>query len=320
MRQDVLKTVMRKFMDEYPGYISFCWHGGEPLLAGKKFFREVVRVQREFRKEGQEVENRLQTNGTLIDREWAEFFKDNGFKIGVSIDGPKSINDKQRLFASGDGAFTRIMNGIDALRRTGITFSVLATITSESVGHPEEIYRFVIEQKFNAIKLNPCFGTSDLSVDLVEYAHFMNRVFDLWFADDREDISFGHLNDIINGLLGGKPRICHMRNSCYRHVKIDYNGDVLPCDSFLGRDLNFGNIVTQGICEIVNSSNYRDFFNESRRILDECAQCKWLRFCNGGCSRYTFDGEMEKGPNKMCAAKKIMFEHISQALGSIVRI
>ena len=72
MRQDVLKTVMRKFMDEYPGYISFCWHGGEPLLAGKKFFREVVRVQREFRKEGQEVENRLQTNGTLIDREWAE--------------------------------------------------------------------------------------------------------------------------------------------------------------------------------------------------------------------------------------------------------
>lgn len=314
MTKDVLTVIMDKFINEYPKYISFCWHGGEPLLAGKSFFRKACNIQRRFRREGQEIENRLQTNATLVDKEWAHFFKDNKFKIGISIDGPEFLNDQHRLFISGKGAFGKIMDGIDILKTHEIKFSVLITVTREMVRFPEEIYRFIIDHGFYSIKLNPCFGPNKFRVDFVKYADFMNRIFDFWFADDRDDISFGHLGDIINGLLGGEPRICHIRNSCYRHVKIDYNGDVLPCDSFLGANFKFGNLVFQELSDIVNSQNYINFFKESSMILEECSNCKWYRICGGGCSRYSFEGQMVKNLNKMCGAKKIMFNHISQAL------
>ncbi len=319
MTEDVLTVVMDKFIGEYPEYISFCWHGGEPLLVGKSFFKKACDIQKRFQKENQEIENRLQTNATLIDKEWCHLFKENNFKIGISIDGPGVLNDKNRLFIFGKGTFGSIMKGIEILKTDGVEFSVLVTITSESVKYPEEIYRFIIDQKFHSIKLNPCFGPNTFRVDFVEYANFMNRIFDFWFADDRDDISFGHLGDIVNGFLGGAPRICHMRNSCYRHVKIDYNGDVLPCDSFLGADFKFGNIITQEINDIVNAKNYRDFFDESRRVLKECSICKWRELCGGGCSRYSFEGRMKKVSNKMCEAKKIMFNHISQTLDEAMK-
>lgn len=313
---EVLDAITKKFTNSFPHYISFCWHGGEPLLAGKSFFNEVIRVQKKYKKLSQIIDNRLQTNATLIDDEWAQFFKDNNFKIGISIDGPQWIHDQQRLSSTNEGTFSKILQSIAILRSKNIDFSVLMTITANSVKHPDEIYEFIINQKFRSIKLNPCFGATCYNVDLKDYANFMNRIFDLWFRDDREDISFGHLGDIVNGLLGGKPKICHMRDGCYRHVKIDYNGDVLPCDTFLGENFKFGNIKNQEIHEIVNSQKYKTFYYESTKILEECSACKYLYLCRGGCSRYTFNGSKEKQFNKMCTCRKIIYHHISKALGN----
>ncbi len=314
MDTGILEILMKKFLNEYPKYISFCWHGGEPLLAGISFFKAVHNVQKRLRKERQEIENRLQTNATLVNEEWAKFFKDQKYKIGISIDGPELLNDQQRLLISNKGTFGKIMKGIEILKKHEIKFSVLMTISNKNVEYPEEIYKFIIDQKFHSIKLNPCFGSNAFRVDFMKYADFMNKIFDFWFADDRDDISCGHLGNIINGLLGGAPRICHTRNSCYRHVKIDYNGDVLPCDSFLGNDFKFGNLITQEIYDIVNAQNYKAFFSESRKILAECLICKWQKLCGGGCSRHSFNGQMEKASNKMCEAKKVMFRHISQSV------
>lgn len=314
MAEDVMEIIMGKFINAYSDYISFCWHGGEPLLAGIDFYRHVLEIQSRKKKKDQEIENRLQTNATLINKEWACFFKNNDFKVGISIDGPEFLNDNQRLLASGKGSFRKIMNGVDALRSQGINFSVIITVTSETIKYAEQIYQFVVEQEFRSVNLNPCFGVNELRVDFVKYAHFMNEIFDFWFIDDREDISFGHLNDILNGLLGGKASICHIRNSCYRHVKIDYNGDVFPCDSFLGTNFKFGNLITQELSEIINDQNYINFFNESRKVLEECVNCKQYKVCGGGCSRHSFDGNMLKKRNKMCTAKKIMFGHISDAI------
>jgi uncharacterized protein len=314
----VLEALTKKFTNSFPSYISFCWHGGEPLLAGKSFFNEVIRIQKKYKKGNQEINNRLQTNATLIDYEWAQFFKDNNFKIGISIDGPQWIHDQQRLSSTNEGTFSKILQSIEILRDKDINFSVLMTITANSVKYPDEIYKLIINQKFKSIKLNPCFGSNILSVNLIEYANFMNRIFDLWFNDDRDDIDFGHLGDIVNGLLGGKPKICHMRDGCYRHVKIDFNGDVLPCDTFLGNNFKFGNILHQEIDELINSENYKTFYKESSKILEQCSTCKYLYLCRGGCSRYTFDGSIEKKFNRMCSSRKIMYNHISKTLNNIL--
>lgn len=315
MSLEILEITLRKFINEYPGFISFCWHGGEPLLSGLDFFEKTCEIQKKYKAENQIIENRLQTNATLINQEWASFFKEHNFKVGVSIDGPKWLNDRQRLFESGHGSYSKTTKGINILRENGIPFSVLFTVTRENVKYPKEIYEFVVEEKFATVKFNPCFGNNKWSVNFTEYAYFMNDIFDLWVKEDREELSLGPTEDIMKGLLGGNPNVCHMRNTCYRHVKIDYNGDVIPCDTFLGKNFKFGNTVNQEINEIVNTKNYLSFFNAVKSIPNHCSKCKWYFVCGSGCSRHSFEGSLRKNKNKMCESRKIMFKHIANFLG-----
>jgi len=315
MDSEVLEIILKKFVGEYPNFISFCWHGGEPLLSGLDFFRKICEIQEKYKSKFQIIENRLQTNAALLNQEWANFFKEFDFNVGVSIDGPEWLNDKQRLFKNGRGSYSATARGIDVLRTNKVPFSVLITVSRENVKFPEEIYDFVIKEGFTTIKFNPCFGNHKFSVDFVDYSYFMNRIFDLWFNEDRVELSVGPTEDIIEALLGGSPNICHMRNTCYRHAKIDYNGDIIPCDTFLGKDFKFGNILNQEIVDIVNSNQYLAFFNAVKEMPSQCLNCKWYYICGGGCSRHSFEGDLRKKQNKMCESKKIMFGHIARAIG-----
>jgi uncharacterized protein len=314
MSFEVLEITLKKFISEYPNFISFCWHGGEPLLAGLDFFKKACEIQKKYKSNLQIIENRLQTNATLINQKWADFFKEFDFKVGISIDGPEQLNDKQRFFKNGQGSYHEIAKGIDILRINKIPFSVLMTVSKETVKYPDEIYDFVVKEGFVTVKFNPCFGSHKLSVNFIDYAHFMNRIFDLWFKEDRVELSIGPAEDIMKGLLGGNPNVCHMRNTCYRHVKIDYNGDVIPCDTFLGKDFKFGNILNQEIADIIRSKQYLAFFNAVKEIPSQCLNCKWYYVCGSGCSRHSFEGNLRKKQNKMCESKKIMFEHIARAI------
>ncbi len=314
MSFEVLETILEKFINEYPNFISFCWHGGEPMLRGLNFFKKICKIQEKYKSKSQIIENRLQTNATLINQEWADFFKEFDFKIGVSIDGPEQLNDNQRFFKNGHGSYGEIARGINVLRKNKIPFSVLITVTGETVEYPDKIYDFVVRERFLTVKFNPCFGNHKLSVNFIDYAYFMNKIFDLWFEEDRVELSIGPVEDIMKSVLGGYPHICHMRNTCYRHVKIDYNGDVVPCDVFLGKDFKFGNILNQEITDIIKSKQYLVFFNAVKEIPKWCLNCKWYYVCGSGCSRHSFEGNLIKKQNKMCESKKIMFEHIAQVI------
>jgi uncharacterized protein len=79
--------------------VDLMWHGGEPLLLGRAFYLKALYLQQEFAQEGQMIRNSLQTNGTLLDHEWCRFFKEYGFQIGLSVDGP--VHDANRVYASG---------------------------------------------------------------------------------------------------------------------------------------------------------------------------------------------------------------------------
>lgn len=314
MSAEVADAVIGQFVRAYPRFISFCWHGGEPLYGRTVDFYEVlVACEEQYKSAGQLIENRIQTNGTLITRQWAEFFKAHGFKVGVSIDGPEWLNDVERRTRGGKGTYRRIMRGIDFLRAEGVLFSAIVVITDRAVLLPEEIYAFIVYAGFTTVNLNPCFGGLS-AVDPIAYAHFMNRVFDLWMEDDRENLTFGFFENIIRWFRGGQPTVCHLRNSCYRHVKIDWNGDMLPCDEFLGSSFTFGNIVRQELAEITSGEKYRNFYALTTRRVPECASCIWVDLCQGGCSRYSVDQTFAKHLNTMCESRKIIFSHIAEAL------
>ncbi len=307
-------AVIGQFVRAYPRFISFCWHGGEPLYRRTVgFYEALVALEKKHQAEGQLIENRVQTNGTLITNSWAEFFKTHDFKVGVSIDGPEWLNDIARVSMSGKGTYSRITRGIDFLRAQAVPFSVILVITNHSVNFPEEIYDYIVREGFTTVNLNPCFG-NQFAVDPVSYAHFMNRVFDLWMGDDRENLTLGFFENIIRWFRGGEPIVCHLRNSCYRHVKIDWNGDVLPCDEFLGQGSTFGNVVREDLADIVNGETYRNFYALTTHQVPACESCEWRNLCRGGCSRYSIEQTFAKHLNTMCESRKIMFSHIAEVL------
>jgi len=317
MKRSVLEATIRKFVEVYPRFISFCWHGGEPLMRGLQFFEDAYRIEMKMKvSPDQIIENRMQTNATLVDSNCAEFLKSHDFKIGVSIDGPQWLNDLHRVDASGKESFKSAMKGIDNLRKLDIPFSAIFTITKGATGYAENLYRFMIEENFTSSHFNPCFGENPFAINPMEYAHFMNTLFDLWFEKDNAVFSIGFFDDILRWLLGGTPSVCHLRNGCYRHVKVDYNGDLVPCDTFLGENFVFGNILRQDLSEIVTDKPYQLFTQAVTTPPKNCLDCKWLLLCHGGCSRYSFKGNLERYPNTMCEARKAMFSHIASVVDS----
>lgn len=165
------------------------------------------------------------------------------------------------------------------------------------------------------MNLNPCFGDNTLSVNPMAYSEFMKKIFDFWFRDDLDYLSIGFFENILKWFLGGQPNLCHLCNSCYRHVKVDWNGDVLPCGEFMGSDFKFGNIVTQGLDEIAGGDKYQKFSQLVSKHVSECYSCKWSSLCHGGCSRYSINGLLQKKLNTMCESRKAIFEHIASILG-----
>ncbi len=311
----VLEATVRKFIEAYPSFISFCWHGGEPLLRSLPFFERACQLEECFRViPSQIIENRVQTNATLITIDWAQFLREREFKVGVSLDGPEWLNDGQRRTITGSGTFKQIMRGIGHLRVVDVPFSVIVAVTRETVTHAETLYRFVVGEGFTSVHLNPCFGDSPFAIEPMEYARFLKAFFDIWFREDNAALSIGFFEDILRWLLGGTPTVCHLRNGCYRHVKVDYNGNLIPCDTFLGTDFVFGNIVKQDLPEIVNGQAYQSFAGAVVTPHPSCLGCKWLPLCCGGCSRYSFHGNLTKHPNEMCESRRAIFEHIAVAI------
>ena len=139
MSEEMLETVVREYIaaNDVPE-VMFNWHGGEPLVLGLDFYRKALEFQRKYA-DGKEVRNTLQTNGTLLTREWADFFRDNGFLIGISLDGPADIHDKYRKDKGGQPTFDRVMHGLRLLRDRDVAFNTMSTVNKVSEGRGLEV-------------------------------------------------------------------------------------------------------------------------------------------------------------------------------------
>ncbi len=337
MPDNVLETYIRDYIAAQAATgsneIWFSWQGGEPTMLGVEYFRRIVELEQQYCPPGVVIRNALQTNATLLDEEWATFFKQNDFLIGVSIDGPKKIHDRYRTYRNGSGSFDKVMEGVRLLQAHEVEVNALVVVQRESARKPRDVYRFIKKAGFKHIQFIPIIERtvadgnlagppqtdqdieaqiSRWSVMPKDFGDFLNAVFDEWIRHDVGEI-FVQFFEVQLGLWLGRPAgLCVFAEECGQALAMEHNGDLYACDHYVYPEYKLGNIMDQKMETMVMSPDQIRFGEEKRTTLPrQCRECDYRFACNGGCPKHrmlaTADGE--PGLNYFCGSYMRFFKH-----------
>lgn len=303
-------------------YTEFIWHGGEPLLASIGFYHKVVEYQRTWRNRGVKIVNFVQTNATLVTEKWAQFFSDNEFLVGVSIDGHEETHNCNRHYSSNTGSFADTMRGVKLLREAGVFNGAICGISKSNVSSPREVLDFFISQgikklKFARIKdIGLCKDVSDISISFAQYIDFLISVFDLWIEYDDPKIEVRDIQSVVNILMGGTLRECIYMGQCDQFVTVYRDGTIYACDS-LPKDesLYFGNVFNDPT-KVRNNDRLKASQEIARVRHALCQSCNWYSVCKSGCAKDHYMKLDSSSPiPEHCRELKRYFKHISTKLG-----
>lgn len=310
-----LEIVVKKAV-EYAGRspVTFIFQGGEPALAGLDFYRQLVMLEKKL---GAYAYNSIQTNGLIIDGEWARFFAENRFLVGLSLDGTKQLHDSFRLDPEGRGTYARIKKAASALKAAGAEFNILCVVTSPLARHGAQVVGTLIKDGYKYLQFIPCIdepngGTSAFSLTAERWGEFLCAVFDRYYAMIKigAPISIRPLDNFLERLSGLVPSCCGFEGKCTPTLVIESDGSVYPCDFYALDEFRLGNIREASFAELLCSEPFLKFVAESEQVDPACAGCRWYALCRGGCRRYR---EQQIGGglklNKLCAGYRRFFEY-----------
>lgn len=271
--------------------VTFAFQGGEPTCAGLDFFRSFCAYVDAHRAQ-QTVHLAIQTNGYVIDDTWATFLAQHGFLVGVSIDGYPEMHDWLRPDARGAGTMDRVLDAVAALRRAGADFNILTVLTDQLARHPQKLYRFYRQHKFDFVQLIPCLpgldeASDEYSLEPESFASFYKTFFRLWLEDFKrgERMSVTLFDNVIPLFAGMYPQQCGMLGACAPQFVVEGNGDVYPCDFYVLDRFRLGNIRTDSLEAMATCDALRAFLDEPRRACSMCATCPFERICHKNCKR-----------------------------------
>lgn len=349
MSEASLETYIQQLMASSPGpQVDVAWQGGEPMLRGLAFFKRSVQLAEQYRRPHQRILHTIQTNGTLIDDEWAAFFKQHNYLVGLSIDGPRALHDVYRVSKKGEGSFDDVVRGWNCLRKHGVDVNILCTVNTANQDHPLEVYRFFRDElKAEYIQFIPIVeratvdtiafanqgwgglkGTdrplyrqqgslvTERTVNADKFGQFLNSIFDEWIKRDVGKV-YVTTFDIALGSWMGQHNACTVSPTCGAALAMEHNGDVYSCDHFVEPDYLLGNINDTLLGRLVTSEKQRRFGQDKYDTLPKyCKECPVLFACYGECPRNRFirtpDGE--EGLNYLCAGYKAFFTHIDRSM------
>ena len=321
MNEETAQNIMSQVSDVSPDKSShFIWHGGEPLLMGIDFFRNIAKFSHELRQQGYHISNKMQSNGTLVTEELLDFVEqEEDFYLGFSIDGPEEVNDKTRIYANGEGAFKDIFRGIKMARdrKTFVGSGAIVVVNKHNLPHLDKIYEFFNKEKIG-LKLNHIIDAADptLGISPTEYATAMNQLFDRWI-EDYQAIEINPFSQIIGNFMTGKPSGCNYLSSCQENfVSIGPQGDIYPCGRFDGlTDYRMGNINNpNGLVKALESNIRKKLKDRKLETMAGCPDCEYVPICNGGCPHNALVAGDIMGKDPYCLGYKIMFKHIQGKL------
>ncbi len=324
MDDAVLENYVKQYIEaQETNEVTFAWQGGEPTLMGVDFFRQAIRYQQKYRRPGMQIQNSFQTNATLLNDEWGEFFKRNRFLIGVSIDGPPEIHDKYRYDKRGRPSSEQVIGGLRILQKHKVDYNILCVVNKHNAEYPTEVYHYFKELGAEFMQFIPAvehFGgknVSPRSVTARQYGKFLCAIFDEWVVNDIGKIFVQIFDVALEAWLGYNPSLCVFNETCGDALAIEHNGDLYSCDHFVTPDYHVGNIAENTIAEMVDSTFQRKFGTDKRDTLPEyCRSCEVKFVCNGGCpkNRFIKTPTGEDGLNYLCAGYKQFFNHIDEPM------
>lgn len=325
------------------------WQGGEPTLMGLDFFRRAVALAERYRRPDQRVLHTIQTNGTRLDGEWAAFFREHDFLVGLSVDGPQEIHDRYRVDRGGRGTFDRVMRGWDSLKSHGVDVNVLCTVHAANADHPLEVYRFfrdtmgvrfvqfipIVERVTEALLPLANLGwkatrdgkrpltaqegdrVTDRSVEPEAFGRFLIEIFDEWVRRDVGRVFIQHFDAALASWVGVPPGVCVFSETCGRSLAMEHNGDLYSCDHFVEPKHLLGNIADQCMAELIATPRQQAFgVAKAAGLPSVCRRCDVRFACHGGCPKNRFrrtpDGE--GGLNYLCPGYMAFFRHIDEPM------
>lgn len=314
--------------------VDFAWQGGEPTLAGLDFFRKAFALQQQYA-EGKEVYNSLQTNGILLDEEWADFLKEHEVLVGLSLDGPERFHNRCRQDVRGMPTFRQVMQALEVLHRKEVDFNLLACVNRYTSAAPEEVYPFLRAHGAGFIQFIPVVerrlaetvpgvltlpapddpreaAVTEWSVLPHDYGRFLVSVFNQWVCRDVGS-TFVQLFDVtLEAWMGMDPSLCFFKERCGDALILERNGDLYSCDHFVYPEHRLGNILETPMTQLAGSEQQRAFGDAKRdRLPGQCRSCPVLHLCRGECPKHRFltDSQGEAGLNYLCEAYINFFAH-----------
>ncbi len=349
MSDEVLESYIRQYIEQQDiPEISFAWQGGEPTLLGVRFFEKVVALQQKYAA-GKVIQNALQTNGTLLDDNWAVFLAEHGFLVGLSIDGPQKLHDAYRVDKQGQPSFDNVMRGLQALQKRKVEFNTLTVVNRLNSRQPLEVYRFLkqIGSQFHqyiplversptvvvpgGLTLAPPPGSDEeleaavtnWSVTPGDYGSFLIQIFDEWVRNDVARI-FVQTFDVALGIWAGAgAALCVFQPTCGKAMAMEHNGDVYSCDHYVYPNYLLGNIRDKSLKEIALSPAQQKFGADKTDTLPAyCRECDVKFACNGECPKHRFlkTPTGEAGLNYLCAGYQRFFRHVDPYMKTMTRL
>lgn len=312
---------------ERGGQVTFSFQGGEPTVAGLDFFRRFMARAAESCPPGVRVNYALQTNGLVIDDEWAEFLAQNHVLVGVSIDGTRDIHDGARLDAAGKGTWARVTAALKTLQKHGAEVNVLCVVTRAAARSPQKIYEALKKLGVRHLQFIACLdpleaerGGQPWSLTPAGYGRFLCGLFDCYYRDwaAGQYTSVRLFDDYVHLAMGLPSGTCATSGSCGAYFVVEGDGSVYPCDFYCLDEWKMGNINADALPGLAAGERAQTFLRQGARKPDACAACPWVRLCNGGCKRdwVERDGKTE---NYLCPAFKALFEHAAPRIAEMAR-
>ncbi|MCU0377252.1 MAG: anaerobic sulfatase-maturation protein [Bacteroidales bacterium] len=335
MPLNVLEEYTRQYIqaNEVPE-VTFVWHGGEPLMAGIEYYKKAIEFQRKYAS-GKAIVNSLQTNGLLVNSDWARFFHNNKFLIGLSVDGPRDIHDAYRVNKAGRPSFDKVMAAVSLMKQYGVEYNTLSVVTNLSEGRGAEIYRFLKSIGSRFMQFLPVVehiipgddnrrpviarpGTkgsamAPWSVSAPGYGRFMTDIFDEWVVRDVGEYFVQAFDMTLAQWVGAKPGLCIYSETCGDALVVEHNGDVYSCDHFVYPEYKLGNILETDLSLLYQSPKQFEFGVNKRNTLPRyCMRCKYYFACRGECPKHRFmkTESGEPGLNALCEGFKHYFQHV----------
>lgn len=350
-RHQMSDALLEKFTEAYiqsqtQSQILFTWHGGEALMRPLSFYQRAVELQRKYGA-GKQIDNCIQTNGTLLNEAWCKFFHDQGWLVGVSIDGPRSYHDEYRRNKQGMPSFQQVMRGIDLLNKYQVQWNALAVVNDYNAEDPLGFYHFfksiqchyiqftpiverLVQPSANSsantdfhseeaihlasrLTTEPC-ELAPFSVTADQWGHFLCEIFDEWVKEDVGTYFVQLFDATLANWVGEQPGVCSMAATCGHAGVMEFNGDVFSCDHFVFPEYKLGNLHTDSLVDMMYGERQTAFGRQKSSTLpQQCRDCAYLFACYGECPKNRFETSVdgEPGLNYLCKGYYRFFKHVA---------